>query len=64
MLEQINIGSASKNEKNPIIIHGHNCKKVPHSSNGYLHSPEDDGHFDVDGVTYCGRCHTFLNIIR
>lgn len=27
---------------------------------GYLHSAVDDRPYDVDGLTYCGRCHGFL----
>lgn len=33
------------------------CDKVIHNGGGYLHDAEDDGPYDVDGVTYCGRCH-------
>lgn len=36
------------------------CKKAPHVGTGHLHAEDDDGPFDVDGVTYCGRCHSFL----
>lgn len=35
------------------------CKKVPHiQKGGYLHAANDDSPFDVDGVMYCGRCHS------
>lgn len=39
--------------------HGLTCVKVPHDkrSGGYMHASDDDGLYDVDGVTYCGRCH-------
>lgn len=38
--------------------HGADCEKAPHSSNGgYLHAAEDDSPYNVDGLTYCGRCH-------
>lgn len=37
--------------------HGINCPKVPHTRHGYLHEASDDGAYDVDGISYCGRCH-------
>jgi hypothetical protein len=37
--------------------HGIDCEKMPHTGTGYLHAPEDDTSYDVDGVNYCGRCH-------
>lgn len=40
--------------------HGIDCRKVPHSGDGYLHAEDHDGPYDVDGVTYCGRCHAWL----
>ena len=42
--------------------HGVNCRKVEHDLNrsGYLHDPWDDRPYDVDGVTYCGRCHVAI----
>lgn len=42
--------------------HGVNCPKAPHGAGGFLHLPEDDGPYDVDGVKYCGRCHSWLGI--
>lgn len=39
------------------VRHGVNCQKVIHSGSGYLHGSEDDTPYDVDGVSYCGRCH-------
>ena len=42
------------------IIHGVNCEKVLHMGTGYLHGQQDDTIYDVDGITYCGRCHTFF----
>jgi hypothetical protein len=45
------------------IVHGVNCEKKPHTARGgqgYLHSVDDDGQYDVDGVLYCGRCHMWL----
>lgn len=46
------------------VRHGETCKKNLHRSNSfaYLHSPDDDGPYDVDGVTYCGRCHESIGI--
>ena len=36
----------------------HRCKKVEHIEDGYyLHTADYDGPYDIDGVTYCGRCH-------
>lgn len=39
------------------------CKKVPHidRDGGYLHGPDDDEPYDVDGVAYCGRCHRAMS---
>lgn len=47
----------------PEVRHGSTCPKAPHDNpnGGYLHAPEDDGPFNDDGVTYCGRCHRFLD---
>lgn len=42
--------------------HGVSCLKAPHTRDGYLHSENDDGPYDVDGVTYCGRCHKGLGL--
>ena len=39
------------------IIHGFTCEKAEHVGSGYLHGEDDDSIYDVDGVTYCGRCH-------
>jgi hypothetical protein len=34
------------------------CHKVVHDkATGFLHQPDDDGPYDVDGLMYCGRCH-------
>lgn len=44
-----------------ILVHGRNCEKAPHTSTGgYLHSADDDGQYDVDGLIYCGRCHQWM----
>lgn len=38
------------------------CQKIPHSAGGgYMHDEEHDGPYDVDGVLYCGRCHSWYN---
>ena len=42
------------------VRHGVNCPKAAHDGTGHLHSELDDGPYDVDGVTYCGRCHTSI----
>ena len=48
---------------NALVIHGHSCKKEPHTfKRGYLHAEDDDTPYDVDGIKYCGRCHTFLDL--
>jgi len=43
------------------VIHGETCPKVSHTGLAYLHAAEDDGPYDVDGVSYCGRCHLWLS---
>lgn len=43
------------------IIHGTTCKKVKHIRSDHLHLEDFDGPYDVDGVTYCGRCHRCLD---
>ena len=47
-------------KERPTVLHGKTCVKVDHYSQGYLHDEDDDGPYDVDGVTYCGRCHRWL----
>lgn len=43
-------------------VHGLTCTKVIHrKGEGYLHDQDYDGPYDVDWVTYCGRCHTWLD---
>ncbi len=45
------------------MIHGVNCEKAPHwPGYGYLHVEDDDEPYDVDGMTYCGRCHAWLAV--
>lgn len=43
------------------IKHGKTCNKKPHTLTGYLHDAEDDSPYYVDGVSYCGRCHQYLD---
>jgi hypothetical protein len=44
------------------VLHGLDCIKTPHCDpeGGYLHGERDDSAYDVDGVSYCGRCHGAL----
>jgi hypothetical protein len=42
------------------IRHGFDCQKVSHTDAGYLHGMFDDRPYDVDGVSYCGRCHGWM----
>lgn len=43
------------------VVHGVSCHKWPHrSTGGYEHDANDDGPYDVDRVSYCGRCHHCL----
>lgn len=42
------------------LTHGVNCEKKPHVNSGYLHGEEDDTPYNVDGLPYCGRCHTAI----
>lgn len=44
-----------------MVQHGVSCEKVPHGNKtGMLHGPDDDRPYDVDGCSYCGRCHHAL----
>ena len=45
------------------IVHGVNCEKAKHDARrgGYLHNSDDDGPYNVDGLSYCGRCHRVLD---
>jgi hypothetical protein len=40
--------------------HGVTCPKAPHVRDGYLHGEDDDTPYNVDGASYCGRCHMAL----
>ncbi len=44
----------------PNNLHSVNCPKKPHIGTGHLHGEDDDSPYLVDGVSYCGRCHTAL----
>lgn len=45
----------------PDIVHGATCDKRLHiNGSGYLHAEDDDKPYIVDGLRYCGRCHTWL----
>lgn len=46
----------------PQVRHGVDCRKAPHVRSGYLHDEADDSPYDVDGVLYCGRCHTAIGV--
>lgn len=38
------------------------CVKIPHIGDGFLHGPDDDMQYSVDGVDYCGRCHVEMSV--
>jgi hypothetical protein len=43
------------------LEHGKDCPKVPHSPEvPYCHEVSWDGDYEIDGVSYCGRCHYWL----
>jgi len=46
------------------VRHPQDCHKVEHVGTGYLHPYDDDGPYDVDGVTYCGRCHRYIAALK
>lgn len=46
----------------PPVQHGVDCRKVEHTRDGMLHAADDDTPYDVDGILYCGRCHTALDV--
>ena len=54
--------SVTRDANRDANIHGVTCTKRTHTpaQGGYLHGPEDDRPYDVDGLTYCGRCHEAL----
>lgn len=49
-----------KSTTNAPIVHGVTCEKITHKGGGYLHHEDDDSPYNVDGLTYCGRCHYAL----
>lgn len=43
-------------------LHGiDHCQKVPHLGVGYMHAEGDNSPYQVDGISYCGRCHFALS---
>lgn len=52
--------SAAESERQVAVQHGVDCPKAAHVNGGELHAPDDDRPFDVDGLSYCGRCHCYL----
>lgn len=56
------IGGTAGDAPEVFIRHGYNCPKKPHAPGctGYMHDENDDRAYDVDGETYCGRCHVWL----
>jgi len=44
------------------VRHGTDCLKAHHDEErgGYLHAENDNSPYDVDGATYCGRCHHWI----
>lgn len=57
-------GPMIKFSKADIFTHGRDCPKAEHDGTGYLHDRHYDTPYDVDGVTYCGRCHGFMGRSR
>ena len=43
------------------LYHGVTCEKRFHVGGEYLHGSSDDTPYNVDGVTYCGRCHQAIS---
>lgn len=37
------------------------CEKTPHGRYWMLHPEDDDGPFVDNGVSYCGRCHHWID---
>lgn len=61
-LDELSVKSEQLEKENESIHlqHVRDCKKEEHLGEGYLHSPDDDSHYDVDGLAYCGKCHSWL----
>ena len=44
-----------------MMKHGSTCPKEKHKKGqAYMHEEDDDTAYLVDGVFYCGRCHTCI----
>jgi hypothetical protein len=54
------VSCGAKSHSHEVIVHGISCKKKPHVRSGYLHGEDDDTPYNVDGLKYCGRCHTAI----
>lgn len=54
-------------ERAPVRLytrHGVDCRKVLHKTGtAYEHGEYDDNSYDVDGVSYCGRCHVWMGAL-
>lgn len=47
----------------PEFLHAGDCPKFIHAEGVcYLHEPDDDSPYEIDGVMFCGRCHGWLSI--
>ena len=60
LLVEPDVIHAQKVQCDTEIVHGFNCEKKPHVRTGYLHGENDDTPYTVDGLKYCGRCHTAI----
>lgn len=66
LLDMVETLQKDSHKPQNVLVHGIDCPKEPHQKNGigqsrgYLHSERDDTPYDVDGATYCGRCHVAL----
>lgn len=61
IMKQFDFSDPPEDRSEPCGEHGVSCPKAPHGpEGGYLHDEDDDRPYDVDGVSYCGRCHFFL----
>ena len=56
-------GEHKRSNKMREPTHRGDCQKIVHSGSGYLHADDDDSPYDVDGVTYCGRCHRAIDVL-
>jgi hypothetical protein len=54
-------GAYSSEPASAGIVHGVSCIKVSHEGGeGFLHGDDDDRPYEIDGCSYCGRCHHAL----